>query len=174
MNIKDALLQEHTKKQVEFIGKHVLKSEAAFKNLVEIYFGTDPKLAQRAAWVLSYSVSENPEIIFPYLRKLISHLHRSDLHDAVIRNGTKILETITLPEKHIGAAVDLCFKMVSDPSTAIAAKCYTLTTLSNITKKEPGLKHELKLVIESQLPFATAAFLSRAKRIIKMLNKMKE
>jgi len=174
MNIKEALLHEHSKKQAEFIGRYVIKSETAFKSLTEIYFGIDQKLAQRAAWVLSNAVSEKPEIIFPYLKKLISHLHRSDLHDAVIRNGTKILETITIPEKHIGISVDLCFKLLSDPAGSIAVKCYALTTLNNITQKEPGLRHELKLVIDSQLPFATAAFLSRAKRTLKMLNKIRE
>jgi hypothetical protein len=173
MNIKEALLKEHSKKQAELIGRTVIKSDILFKSLIKIYFGSDQKLAQRAAWALSHAVSKKPEIIFPYLKQLISHLHSSGLHDAVIRNGTKILETICIPEKHLGIATDLCFKLLSDQSVAIASKCYVMTTLCNITKKEPELRHELKLVIESQLPFATAAFQARSKRTLNILSKIK-
>lgn len=173
MNIKEALLKEHSKKQAELIGRYVIKSQAAFKSLIKIYFGADQKLAQRAAWSLSFAVSRKPDIILPYLKKLIAHLHSSGLHDAVVRNGTKILEIISIPDKHTGIAVDLCFKLLIDPSVAIASKCYVMTALSTIVRKEPDLINEMKLVIESQLPFATAGFISRAKRTLKELEKIK-
>lgn len=174
MTIEEALLKEHSKKQAELIARMAINSEIALKNLVKIYLSSDQKLAQRAAWAITHAVSKKPEIILPFLHQIIKHLHSPGLHDAVIRNGTKILEMIDIPVKHLGIATDLCFKLLSDPTVAIAARCYVMTALCNIMKKEPELRHELKLVIESQLPFASAGFRSRSKKTFKIINNMND
>jgi hypothetical protein len=41
--------------------------------------------------------------------------------------------------------------------------------LGNIAQKLPDLKKELQLVVEDQLPYASAGYKSRAKKIIKTL-----
>jgi hypothetical protein len=47
-----------------------------------------------------------------------------------------------------------------------------MTVLFNIVKKYPELKDELKMSIEDQLPYGSAGFKSRGRRILKSLEKI--
>jgi hypothetical protein len=169
MNIKDALTAEHSKKQTLRIAAYACKSKTNFAELMKIYFSPDRVLAQRASWAVSVAALRSPEHIRPYLKKIISHLQKKENHDAVIRNGVKILENIEIPKSLMGAAADLCFRLMRDPAKAIAIRCYAMTTLSHLAQVEPELKNEIMLVINDQLPFAGSGFRSRARRTLKEL-----
>lgn len=172
MKIEPALLAEHSKKQTLFIAKAIINSKADIKELIKLYTGKDQVIAQRAAWVVSSVASVKPELIIPFLKKIIKHLNKDGLHDAVIRNGVKILETIDFPKNQLGEITDLCFKILADQKQAIATRCYAMTTLSKICRLEPELKKELRLVIEEFLPFASAGFRSRSKRTLLELERL--
>jgi hypothetical protein len=44
-----------------------------------------------------------------------------------------------------------------------------MTVLSRIAAFHPELKNELRIIIEDTLPFASAAFISRAKKVLPQL-----
>jgi hypothetical protein len=48
-----------------------------------------------------------------------------------------------------------------------------MTVLLNIVKYVPELKEELKIIIEDQMPYASAGFQSRGKKTLKALEKIK-
>ncbi len=83
---------------------------------MQLYFDNEKVIAQRAAWVISTVAQQHPESMFPYLKKIIKHLHQDGLHDAVKRNGVKVLEVIDFPKSLNGVAADLCFKLLSNPT----------------------------------------------------------
>ena len=127
------------------------------------------RLAQRAAWSVSWAAKKNPAMIKPHLNKLVEQLSRTEVHDAVIRNSIRILEEIEIPEPLHGKVMNACFEFVEQPATPIAIKAFALTTLFNLSKHYPEIKPELKLIIEDRIDNETAAFKSRGKKILKQL-----
>lgn len=172
MNLLSEILKEHSKRNTVKLAKKTASSPPLFGELMRLYFGKDQLVAQRAAWVMSTAVMSDFSLIQPYLSKLITHLNKKGLHDAVVRNGLKILETVPLPNRLFGKAANLCFPLLANPQSAIAIRCFAMTTLSNIAQKEPDIKKELLLVIEDSLPFAGAGFRSRARRTMKELDRL--
>jgi hypothetical protein len=63
--------------------------------------------------------------------------------------------------------MNTCFDFVADHETLPAIKAFSLTILENLSAVYPDIKAELKLVIEERWPHETAAFKSRAKKILK-------
>lgn len=171
MNIREAILEEHSKKQTLKIVKYIGNDPARFAELVRIFLGDEYRVTQRAAWVVSHCIQQHPELAKPHLEKFIKNLAKPGLHDAVKRNTLKVLEDIDIPGKMQGPVVDLCFKVLAgqDP---VAIKVYAMTALVNICRKEPELKNEVKMVIEEILPFGSPAILSRGKRTLKELEKL--
>ncbi|MFT3946227.1 MAG: hypothetical protein QM763_04560 [Agriterribacter sp.] len=53
--------------------------------------------------------------------------------------------------------------------TIVSVKAFSLTVLANLANQYPEIIPELKLIIEDQLPHETAAFKSRAQKILKQL-----
>ena len=65
--------------------------------------------------------------------------------------------------------MNACFRFIETPSTPVAIKAFSLTTLFNLTKIYSVIKTELKMIIENNMDNETAAFKSRGKKILKAL-----
>ena len=141
-----------------------------FKELMQCFLSNEYRLAQRAAWSVSWAAQKQPSIIQPHIKNLIKQLPRKDVHDAVIRNSVRILQKIEIPEEFHGEIINKCFVFIESNETPVAIKAFSLTTLFNLSKDYPDIKNELRLVIEERWNYETAAFKSRGKRILKKLN----
>jgi hypothetical protein len=168
--LKILLEEEHSKRQsdliIEFIGDDAQKLDALAKH----FLGNEYKLAQRAAMPFGNIARTNSKCIEPYLKDAILKINSSNVHDAIIRNVTRILAEIEIPEDIEGITLDLCFQQLENPKSAIAIKVFAMTAIFNLSAKYPEIKPELKLLIEMQLPNGSAGFISRGKKILKKLD----
>jgi hypothetical protein len=166
VNIREALLEVHSKDQAVKIAGYIGKDPERFAELVKLFLTGDNLTMQRAGWPLSHCVERNPSLVYPYLEKIADMLRCRDVHDAVRRNAVRILQFVEIPEHLQGKVYDLCIERVDDASEAIAVRVFAMAVATRIAKEEPDLMSELKLIAEKHLPRATAAFRSRAKRIL--------
>jgi len=175
MNISKEILKEknYSKEQALKISEYACSSAGHFKELMQCFLSNEYRLAQRAAWSVSWAAKKKPELIQPYIKDLVAQLPRKDVHDAVIRNSVRIFQQIEIPESLHGELMNNCFGFIESPSTPIAIKAFSLTTLFNLSKFYPEIKNELKLIIEERWNHETAAFRSRGRTILKEMDKGK-
>jgi hypothetical protein len=167
MNILDEILKEHSKKQALHIAAYACENKKQFKELMNCFLEDDHRVAQRAAYAVSWAALQHPKMIQPYIGTLVNQLPRKDVHEAIPRNCLRILESVEIPEQYHGVVMDTCFQFVQDPKTPIAIKASSLTVLFNLSAHYPEIKSELKLIIEEQWENETAAFKSRGRKILK-------
>jgi hypothetical protein len=170
MAVRDTILAEHSKSQTTKIVNWVGKSQARFDQLFLLFLKDEYRVTQRAAWPLSYCVRKHPELIRKHLGKLIKNLRKQGLHDAIKRNTVRILQEIPIPARFHGEVMNTCFRFIESPDEAVAIKAFSLTILENLIPLYPDIRNELKLIIEERWDLETAAFRSRAKKILKKLN----
>jgi len=166
MIIREELLKEHSKEQALKIATYACNSQGNFKELMRCFMDEEYRVAQRAAWSVSWAARKKPEMILPHIQEIVSQLKRKDVHAAVIRNSVRILEDIDIPEEFHGEVMDACFSFIESPSTPVAIKAFSLKTLDNLSRYYPDIKAELKLIIEERWETGSAAFRSRAKKIM--------
>jgi hypothetical protein len=166
MKLRETILKVHSKANCMKIVKWVGCDQQKFDELFHLFLNDEYRVVQRAAWPVSYSVELYPQLIKKHFSKLINNLQKPKLHVAVKRNSIRLLQYVEIPEKFIGRVMDLCFSYVSSPDETVAVKAFSLTVLQNLSKKYPEIKNELKLIIEERWDYETAAFRSRAKKII--------
>jgi len=171
MIIHDEILKEHSRTQALKIAAYACSSKNNFKELMKCFMSNEYRLAQRAAWSVSWAARKKPEMIRPYIKDLVSQMQRTDIHPAVVRNSVRVLEQIEIPEKFHGEVMNTCFHFIETPSTPIAVKAFSLTTLYNLSKYYPEIKQELKLIIEENWDTETAAFRARGKKILALISK---
>jgi len=170
MNLKEAILKEHSKNQTMKIVRWVGSDKKRFSELMMLYLTGENIIKQRASWPFSYSAVANPKLVKPHLKKLMENLKNTDLHDGIKRNTLLILQETDIPEDLQGLAAEICFSCISSAKESIAAKCYAITTATKICKPHPKLARELRMIIEAMLPYtATAGIKVRAKRAFKEL-----
>jgi hypothetical protein len=171
MIIRDELLQEHSRKQALRIARYACSSQANFRELMQCFLGPENRVAQRAAWSVSWAALQQPEMIQPYIKDLVACLKRTDIHPALIRNSVRVLEQVDIPEKFHGDLMNACFGFIETPATPPAIKAFSLTILFRLSDSYPEIRQELKLIIENNWEREGPAFKSRGRKILAALGK---
>ena len=166
MNLRETILAEHSKVQCNLIVDWVGSSQARFDELFRLFLHDEYRVVQRAAWPVSYCVIAHPAFIKKHWKSFIQKLQEPGVHDAVKRNGLKLMENIVIPETYQGPVMDLCFQWLASPTEAVAIKAFALTALANLAKIYPEILPEMKILVTDQLPRQTAAFRSRVKKLL--------
>jgi hypothetical protein len=167
MNLENALKKAISRTSTDAIIRWVGKDPDRFGQLVEHLLAGDPQIQVRAAWPLSYCVERNPELALPHLSRMVGQLRKPGLHDAVKRSIVRLLQFVDVPKRLQGAVANACFAYVADPAEAPAIRVFSMTVADNLSRSNPDLQRELRLILEDQLPYASAGFVSRAKKILK-------
>lgn len=166
MDIRQALLAKHSKRHTTAIVEYIGDDAARFAGLMEIFFAGDYRLAQRAAWTMTYCAQHHPQLIQPYLPRLIDCLKQTDVHDAVKRNIVRLLQYIEIPPRLAAKVYSHCVDLVDDPSEPTAVRAFALTVAARIAQAKPALRNELQLIVSQHLPHTTVAFQKRARAVL--------
>jgi hypothetical protein len=166
MDIRQALMAIHSKRQamdiVEFIGDDAQR----FAELMKLLFGGEYRLTQCAAGIMGYCVERRPELIRPYLPKLLDCLERNDMPNAVKRNIARLLQYVEIPRRLAGKVYSHCLDLIDDAYEPVAVRAFALTVAARIAESEPDLMNELRLIVKKHLPHTTAAFQKRAREVL--------
>ncbi|MEP6627899.1 MAG: hypothetical protein ABJA32_07945 [Ginsengibacter sp.] len=166
MNLRNQILAEHTKtncqKIVSWVGDDIKK----FNELFELFLQSEYRITQRAAWPMSHCAIAHPEFMQNNFDKLVQNLKKPGIHNSIKRNSLRLLQEVDIPDKYDGDIMEICFQFVEAPEGAVAIKAFSLTILGKLAKKYPEIIPEIKLLIEDQLPYQTAGFKGRAKKLL--------
>lgn len=168
MNYAEQLAITHSRANTDLIAKAVGGDATEFKKIVDIIYTAEAPLPQRASWLLAVVSQNHPELIKPYVVKFTDTITDFKI-DGIRRNMLSALTTQEIPKKQQAKTVNFCFDFILDPEAPVALKVLSLTIIQNLSKQYPELKNELKAAIEDQLPKTTAAFHSKAKKVLKKL-----
>jgi hypothetical protein len=169
MDLRKEVLRAHSKAQKDKIVNYVGKSPERFKGLVDVFIIGPYRVTQRAAWPLAYCAENYPELVKPHLKTILNNLKKPGIHDAVKRNTVRLLQFIEIQEKYQGQVADICFGYLQDTREPVAIRVFSMAVLANLARYNPELKQEIIILIEDQLPYSSAAFRSRAKKVLKVL-----
>jgi hypothetical protein len=171
MDLEAEILREHSKRQTVRIAQWIGKDKKRYRRLMDLLLHGEPVVTQRAAWILISCFEIHPPLITPWIPELIRKMKDPDVHDALRRNVTGILQFCELPKSQLGIIATLCFEYLNTPGTPVAIQANAMTVLQRISDSEPDLKRELRTSIELMLPNGTGAICSRARRIMKQLDR---
>jgi hypothetical protein len=173
MNIREAILAEHSKAQSLRIATYIGADKARFAELMKCVLQGEYRVAQRGSWVVSNVAQTHPALIRPYLQRMIDSLTEPGYHEAVKRNIVKVLADIDIPEKYRAQVFDVCITLLQSLEEPIAVKAYAITALQQVCRHHPELKAEVvPLITHLRMMSDAPAILSRAAKTLKYLEKL--
>ncbi len=167
MNLEKELLKKQSLAQCNRIINYIGNDEVQFSELVRLFFKGEYRLTQHAAWPMSYCIRNYPHLAAPYLKKFIDQLSDEQAHPAARRNIVRLFQFIEIPKRLHGRLMDICFQFINKPEEPIAVKAFSLRILENLSATYPEILPELKNIIDARWAFESAAFRSRARKILK-------
>jgi hypothetical protein len=174
MNLVEVLLTENSKAVYTRIVRYVGKSPARYKALVNIFLGGPYRVTQRAARPLSYCTELHPSLVKPYLRRIVKTLSVPGQTDSIKRNVLRLLQFVEIPKSLQGVVADVGFRLLSDTRESVAIRVFAMSVLGEIAVHQPDLAKELEIIIQDQMPYGSAGFVSRANKVLKKLRPSSE
>ena len=173
MDIRETLYREHSKANTMAIVDWIGSRSDRFAELVTVFLGDDPLLAQRAAWVIGHAGYEYPVLFEDHLTDFIAVLKKA-VHPALHRGLLRVLAEgkVLVPEELEGELVDQCFTLLTTHSSPVATRVFAMQVVANYCIQYPDLAVELKAIIEDQMEHATPGLRSRGQKILKKLAKV--
>ncbi|MFT7611764.1 MAG: hypothetical protein ACI9J3_000710 [Parvicellaceae bacterium] len=172
MNLQHALANNHSKQTVNQIVEYIDSNPEKFNQLMEVFYGEDTRLSQRAAWSMSEIAIKSPDLLLSHLGKMIDLLPKKE-PDAIKRNILRTFQFIDLPEKYAGLAFENALNLLIDPTNAIAIRAFAITIVTKICNQYPELKNEvlgaLDMIMEEDI---TAAIKVRCRNSLSTLNQL--
>ena len=165
MDIREALLEVHSKAQAEKIAAYVGEDEKRFAELIKHLLGPVYRLSQRAAWPVSYCIERHPGLVKPYFNVLIKQLERDDTHAAVRRNVARLFQFVDVPARYHGRLFDACYNLLDDADKPVAVRVFSMTVAAKLAKDSPELLAELELVAAKHPSLLTPGMRSRMRRV---------
>ncbi len=170
MNLRDAILEEHSKTHTQKIAQWIGNEPERIAQLIHIFLHDEYRVVQRAAWIVSDVATLHPDSMAKHVPALVEKLTDKGAHIAAKRNVYRVLQFLALPEAVHGALMNYCFDSLTDPKEALAVRAFAMSILARLVKDYPEIKNELKLVIEDALLQETApSFKSRARHVLKQI-----
>lgn len=173
MDLKAQLLIEHSKENSLIIRDYLIDHPQSLDDFMDIFFGDNYRLSQRAAMVVSALFNYDNNLMKPYTKRIVLKLEEEDLIVAVKRNVVRILQDIKVEDELLTILFDRCISFVSSPSEAIAVKAFSMKILVNICERYPDLKQEAYPVIQEEMHRNEAKGIqARGKAMLKLLDKI--
>jgi hypothetical protein len=170
MDIRNELLKGHSRAIINRLVRFVGHDKKHFAELVDVFLAGPYRVTQRAAWPLTIISEQHPEMVKPHLTKILRVLDQSGIHDAVKRNVMRLLQFVEIPLKNHDDVAKHCFAYLNDKKEPVAIRVFAMSVLAKMTIHYPEFKNELKVLIEDDMPYSTAAFRSRGAKILKKLS----
>ncbi len=169
MDLRTTILAEHSAAQAQKIVEYISADANKCKDLMQLFLGNEYRVTQRAAWPLGIIGEVQPQLIAPYFSVLLKKLKDENAHPAVQRNITRIFQFVSLPKKHHGELMAICFDFIEKVETPIAVQAASLSILCRLAKTYPAIANEIKLIIEKNLPNASAGVKHRSLKVLQEL-----
>lgn len=170
MQILESLRSRYTSRTKSDIARYVGEDAARFGELIKVFIEGPNRITQRATHPLGLCVKKNGKLIHPHLPELIKILQREGADRSLVRNILRTLQFVEIPSRHQGKLFERCMQLAGDAQSPIAIKVFAMTVAANISSNLPELKNELSILISQRLPYESAGFVSRGKKILKLLS----
>ncbi|MEM7658925.1 MAG: hypothetical protein AAF399_22570 [Bacteroidota bacterium] len=172
MDLKDALIHDRSKANMQAISAWIGQEEDRFAQLWELVrTGADP-MPQRASWAMSHCYSLHPTVVHAFIPEMAAFLFETKI-ESVQRNIVRILSKGPLDGiENDGNLYELCLGWLRSEKTAIAIRIWSMDVAARIAEPYPELREEVRYHIETILPHGSAGFKSRSKKILKRFTKL--
>src|SRR5450759_229289 len=158
-------------KEAEWIAISAIENPAIFIKLYEYSHSPDKRLAFTASWTLSKVCDKFPELIYPYLSKIVESLNKID-NESTLRSFLRIISLSDLGKinsRQHGMLADYCFSTLKSGFSAIAVKAYSMDILYRLSLIYPELANELSASIRILMEDGSAGITARGSMILKKL-----
>ena len=167
MYMKNVLGTGRSKGKVKEILEYIGADADRLAELMDLVLGEDKALSIYSSWVLYHALDVEALDFTPYTDLCIGPMIRPS-HPMMERGLLKLFRVIDhWPEEQFSEIVDHMMATIMNTSSKIAAQALSMEALWKHLQPYPELIEELMIVIEEGMPYGSAGYKAKARKILK-------
>ncbi len=170
--LKKLLVKGMGARDAQAIGRQAAEDAPTYHALAALTKDSNETTRMKSSWALAKATELNPALATKHIDQWIQQID-TEPTQGVIRELFKTLAACTLPEKHEGRFIDLCFNMLRSATTDLAVKHHAKIALMQYVKTYPELKTELTQALLAVADAHTPAWKVQVLKTIAKLEKIK-
>lgn len=169
----DKIGQIRDVKVIRQIAAECSDNQSLFNDLFEILIHGNERERKMSSWAVSTAVEYNEHLISDEQHlKLLASVEK-ETSGTIIRNVVRTWQFAKPKEVDVSfQVVEYCLKQLIDVRQEIAIRAFAITVLERHIDLMPEIKEEVVFILEKELPLASPAFLARARRYLKKVEKL--
>lgn len=170
MNYKEILAETVTSSTYKDLFEAASNNLDEFQVVFELMFEKKEKIAWRAGWICEKVSEVSPHFFTESLMKRIIDLVVETPYAGLQRSLLSMVLNLGLPVDVSVDFINLSFDRMISPKSPISVQVLSMKVLYEFTKREPDLKRELKVYLESiDVNNYSVGYRSARKNILKKL-----
>lgn len=157
--------------EVDLLIKEIGDSREMFGSLLDLALAGKDPVAWRAAWIADGLAEQHPGLAAGRVTDIVRRLPGLQ-SKGTLRSMLRLLCRYEIPEEEQGILIDLCFGTLASERYPVAVKVHAMQIIYNHVLLYPELKGELTAVIEDQMDNNSVGFSSRARRLIRQMERL--
>ena len=154
---------------LELTIQEILNNPDYLPVLMDLALYSNKPKSWRAAFLVDKIHDIQPQLIIPWLEKMISGLI-TDLQSGKKRHFLKLISLNKIEKKHFAFLMDYCLYTFTSGKEPVAVRVHSMQILFNLSETEPEFKPELLAIIEHEMEVhPSAGISSRGKKLAKKL-----
>ncbi len=154
---------------MEFYIQHLSLHPKKLTNLFDVVFDDSDPIHWRAAYLADKIADKNPELIEPFIPKMIEALGTTS-NTSKMRHYLKLISQYPIPHESIDFLFNYSLETFTNASYPVAVRVHGMQILFEISEIETDLKPELIHIIENEIEIhPTPGIKSRGKKLIQKL-----
>jgi 8-oxo-dGTP diphosphatase len=160
-------------REAEWLANSAAEHPEVVGKLLEYSFSDDRRLAFHASWTLSKVCDDYPEVIQPYLSRIIEALDKlnNESTQRSLLRSISLADMKAISGRHHGLLAAHCFAALKSGFSAIAIKAYSMEILYKLALIYPELTNELEATINLLRGEGSAGIIARGRIVLKRLGK---
>jgi len=158
-----------SKHNAMLIAEQVSQDNEKYDKLINIVFDNIEPISRRAVYAIDNTNDINPKLITKYIDRITDFVLTKPNY-SIMRSFLKLLSNNSIRKEKQGEMLQLCTDYIYSEKVPPAVKVHCLQIFYNISEEEKDLKIELKQIIESTVEFNSAAYKSKAGKLLKSLS----
>jgi hypothetical protein len=156
-----------------YLVNEIARKPEYYSLLMDIALYNSYQKSWRAAYLVDKINDEYPELLKPFLIKMIEQL-KIEKSVSKRRHFLKLISMNILPQDQQGFIFDFCLKTFTSAKEPVAVRVHAMQILYNISESEPELKPEILAIIENEMEYhSSAGIISRGSKLANKLRKQK-
>lgn len=155
---------------LELTIKEIESHPEFFSMLMDVALHSNKPFSWRAAWMADKIHDNHPDLVIPWLDKMIQALDKN-LQTGKKRHFLKLISLNQINKKHHLYLMDYSLDVFTSGKEPVATRVHAMQILYNISESEPEFKPELLAIIQHEIEVhPSAGISSRGKKLAKKLN----